>query len=70
MFNQLLGSDLDQQLEQPQLPLQQLLIHQLKSDFAGSRNADRNMELLQFPACDSGEESKALHAAGKVHEAW
>jgi len=68
VLNQLLGSDLDQQLEQPQLPLQQLLVHQLKSDFAGSRNADGNVELLQFPACDSGEESKALHAVGKVHE--
>lgn len=66
VLNKLLRSDLDQQLELAQLPLQQLLIHQLKRDFAGGCNADGHVKLLQFSACDSGREHRDLPPAGKV----
>lgn len=76
VLNKLLWPDLDQQLELPQLPLQQLLVRQLKSDFAGGRNADRHVKLLQFSACDSagGEQrftswGEGLLVVAKVYEA-
>lgn len=58
VLNELLGPDLDEQLVLAQLPLQQLLVGQLKSDFAGSRDADRHLELLQLPVCNSGGEER------------
>lgn len=66
VLDKLLRSDLDQQLELPQLPLQQLLVRQFKSDFAGGRNADGHVKLLQFSACDSGGDNRDLPPAGKV----
>lgn len=72
VLNKLLRLDLEQQLKLPQLPLQQLLVHQLKSDFAGGCNADGHMKLLQFSACDSGsrEEEKRFTSCGQVCSWW
>lgn len=72
VLNKLLWPDLDQQLELPQLPLQQLLVRQLKSDFAGGRNADRHVKLLQFSACDSAGrgENRDLPPGEKVCLWW
>lgn len=64
MLDQLLGPDLDEQLVLPQLPLQQLLIAQLKSDFAGSCDADGHVELLQLSVCNSGRKKSDLRPCG------